>query len=246
MTVVTLTSKLHSPWQKEETPNLIGTSPEFKASVKHFQRLRHQNRMDQIDNVTVFPVLSGPVTANLDAVLNAHKIHAQAYHSRSFIGNHRHIYLKENMINDLTDSVVRKTFQLTDDNNIHSLADDVKRKFLTLNTLYSRVHKHLCHKDPVRENETNGIEDSISMYMTFYRARFPEVRIILKQDVLEAHCVQWIRRWEFGLALHGEQGGEEIHATVNRIKRRAWGMRNDEDRLRPLMKELRTRASPVL
>ena len=82
------------------------------------------------------------------------------------------------MINDLTDSVVRKTFQLTDDNNIHSLADDVKRKFLTLNTLYSRVHKHLCHKDPVRENETDDIEDSISMNMTFYRARSPDVRII--------------------------------------------------------------------
>ena len=119
------------------------------------------------------------------------------------------------MINDLTDSVVRKTFQLTDDNNIHSLAYDVKRKFLTLNTLYSRVHKHLSHKDPVRENETNGTEDSISMYMTFYKARFPEVRIILRQHILEAHCVQWIGRWGFGLALHGEQGGEEMHATVN-------------------------------
>ena len=91
--------------------------------------------MNLINNKTVFPVLSGPVTANLDAVLNAHKIHTQAYHSRSFIANHCHIYLKENMINDLTDSVVRKTFQLTDDNNIHTLAHDVKQKFLTLNTL---------------------------------------------------------------------------------------------------------------
>ena len=48
-----------------------------------------------------------------------------------------------------------------------------------------------------------------------------------------------------GLALHGEPGGEEIHATVNRIQRRAWGMRNDEDRLRLLMKEQLTHASPV-
>ena len=94
------------------------------------------------------------------------------------------------MINDLTDSVVRKTFQLTDDNSIHTLADDVKQKFLTLNTQYSRVHKHPSHKDPVRENETDDIEDSISMNMTFYRARFPDVRIIPKQHILEAHCVQ--------------------------------------------------------
>ena len=123
----------------------------------------------------------------------------------------------------------------------------MKQKFLTLYTLYSRVHKHLSHKDPVRENETNGTEDSISMYMTFYKARFPEVRIILRQHILEAHCVQWIGRWGFGLALHGEQGGEEIHATVNRIQRRAsWGMRNDEDRLRLLMTEQLTRAPPAL
>ena len=118
------------------------------------------------------------------------------------------------MINDLTDSVVRQTFQLTDDNNIHTLAHDVKQNFFTLNTLYSTVHMHLSHKDPIRENETNDTEDSISMYMTFYRAWFPNVRIVPKQHILEAHCVQWIRRWGFGLALHGEQGGEEMHATV--------------------------------
>ena len=32
--------------------------------------------MDLIDNVTIFPVLSGLVTANLDAVLKEHKEHA--------------------------------------------------------------------------------------------------------------------------------------------------------------------------
>ena len=58
------------------------------------------------------------------------------------------------------------------------------------------------------ENDVNDIEDSISMYMNFYRAHFSEVRVIPKQHILEAHCVQWIRRWGFGLAFHGEQGGE--------------------------------------
>ena len=54
------------------------------------------------------------------------------------------------MINDLTDSVVRQTFQLTDDNNIHTLAHDVKQNFFTLNTLYSRVHKHLSQLGKMR------------------------------------------------------------------------------------------------
>ena len=157
---------------KEKTPNLTGTNPEFRTSVQHFERLRHQNRMDLIDNVTICPVLSGPVTANLDAVLKEHKICTQAYHSRSFIGNHCNKYLKANVINDLTESVLRKTFQLTDNNDIRNLADDVKDKFFTLNTLYSSLHQHLCHKDPVMENDVNDIEDPISMYMNFYRAHF--------------------------------------------------------------------------
>ena len=215
---------------KEETPNLTGTNPEFRTSVQHFQRLRHQNRMHLMDNVTIFPLLSGPVTANLDAVQKQHKICTQAYHSRSFIGNHCNKYLKANVINDLTDSVLRKTFQLTDDNDIHTLANDVKDKCFTLNTLYTSVHQHLCHKDPVMETDVNDIEDSISMYMNFYRAHFSEVRIIPKQHILEAHRVQWIRRWGFGLAYDGEQGGEEMHATVSKLKRRAWGLKNDEDR----------------
>ena len=96
------------------------------------------------------------------------------------------------------------------------------------------------------ENDVNDIEDPISMYMNFYRTHFSEVRIIPKQHILEAHCVQWIRRWGFGLAFHGEQGGEEMHATVNTLKRRAWGLKNDEDRLCLLMKEQLTQASPVL
>ena len=96
------------------------------------------------------------------------------------------------------------------------------------------------------ENDVNDIEDSISMYMNFYRTHFSEVRIIPKQHILEAHCVRWIRRWGFGLALHGEQGGEEMNATVSTLKRRAWSLSNDEGRLRLLMKEQLTQASPVL
>ena len=113
----------------KKIPNLTGTNPEFRTSVQHFQRLLHLDRMDLIDNVTIFPVLPGPVTANLDAVLKEHKICIQAYHGRPFIGNHCNKYLKANVINDLIDRVLPKTFQLTDDNDFHNLADDVKDNF---------------------------------------------------------------------------------------------------------------------
>ena len=82
--------------------------------------------------------------------------------------------------------------------------------------------------------------------MTFFRKEFPSTNIIPKQHILEAHCVQFIRSFGFGLGLHGEQGGEEIHATVNKLNDRARGTRNASKRLIILMREQLSAASPLL
>ena len=81
--------------------------------------------------------------------------------------------------------------------------------------------------------------------MSFYRLNFPEVRIIPKQHILENHCLDFITQWGFGLALHGEQGGEESHATINLWKSRTFGLQT-EAKLRLLMTEHMTLVSPVL
>ena len=62
--------------------------------------------------------LSGPVAANIDTVLQDTYIKIQAFHSRSFIGNHCHKYLKPKVYEDLTNSVVTKTSSLTKNQNI--------------------------------------------------------------------------------------------------------------------------------
>ena len=67
------------------------------------------------------PSSSGPVTADLDKVLQKNKIIMQAYHGQSFVGNHCHKYLKlikEGVYNDICDSVIRNTVLLTDDPRI--------------------------------------------------------------------------------------------------------------------------------
>ena len=43
--------------------------------------------------------------------------------------------------------------------------------------------------------------------------------------------------WGFGMELHGEQGGEQIHAVINRMRNTAWDIRTDSNRLRHLMTE---------
>ena len=231
---------------KEDNPNIKHASPAFRKSVTQIKSLRRRGRLDQLKTLTVFPMLSGPITAGLDVVLKKHKIYAQAYHSRSFIGNHCHKYLTDPVIKELTDSIVLQASQLTQNANIHTAAERIRRKFASLNSLFAEVHRRVSHKEPIEDEEAKKIQHSISDYLDFFRGFFPESRTVPKQHILEAHCVPWIRRWGVGLALHGEQGGEQVHAVINGLKRRAWGMQKDEDRLRVLMQEQLTQASPLL
>ena len=55
------------------------------------------------------PLLTGPVTMGLDTALKHNKIYMQAYHGRSFVGNHCHRYLKE----EVCDSVCEIVFSTT-------------------------------------------------------------------------------------------------------------------------------------
>ena len=50
----------------------------------------------------------------------------------------------------------------------------------------------------------------------------------------------------FGLGLLGKQGGKEIHAVVNTLKRRAWGLGSETQKLQLIMKEHMALVSPAL
>ena len=136
--------------------------------------------------------------------------------------------------------------ELVDENHLRMTATRTTEKFIQLNTLYSRIHAKISHSRPMTENEIDTLDSDIKQYMYFYRRKFPSQRIIPKQHILEQHCVPFIRRYGFGLGLHGEQGGEETHAVVNRLKRRAWGMKNEAEKLRVIMTEHMAIVSPTL
>lgn len=191
------------------------------------------------------PFLSGPVTANLDTVLRGKKITMQAYHGRSFVGNHCHKYLKSDVIDAVCDSVLSKTAELCTNGSLRAKAYDVSNKFKDLNVFYSYIHECVSHQRKISTEDTEQIQQCIDMYLSFYRKEFPLSRVTPKQHLLESHCVPWIRRWGFGLALHGEQGGEETHATINLLKIKVRSLRNQDDQLKTLMREHMTLISPV-
>ena len=86
---------------------------------------------------------SGPICSKLDGILNEAHITPQAYHSRSFIGNHCHRYITDNIYKKLTTFIFRQTVQLTNDQSIIDNAQVVRAKFNTLNEAYHDIHSYL-------------------------------------------------------------------------------------------------------
>ena len=178
------------------------------------------------------PLLLGPVTANLDAVREKHKIVKRARHSRSFDGNHCHKYLEERVYSDICNSVVQMTLEMTDSRELYEKAKLIRSRFSHLNRLYAKVHKLISHRKPISKSETiTQIDNAIEAYMAFYRHTFKKVSIIPKQHILESHCSWFVNFTDFSLGFLGEQGGEQIHATMEKMKRRFHGMRDDGERV---------------
>ena len=111
----------------------------------------------------------------------------------------------------------------------------IAAKFSHLNKAYSDVHEAGGHDRPVSPEDIQIAETKIQAYMDFFRCQFPNTSIIPKQHFLEKHVTARMENWGFGMALHGEQGGEQMHAVINRMRSTAWGIRTDSDRLRNLM-----------
>ena len=82
--------------------------------------------------------------------------------------------------------------------------------------------------------------------MTFFPPQFSNILVTPKQHLLEVHCFPFLQRNRFGLALHGEQGDEETHATISLLEKRTWGLRSEEKQLLFVMKEHMTMISPAL
>ena len=218
----------------------------FKAKQAHIKD-KIDDLDEEIEHMTKsikLPPRSGPVNENIDITLKQNKIPVQAWHSRSFIGNHCHKYMK-GAFKRVCQSVVEKTGTLTTDPVLLASAQAIADKFAMLNAMYAEVHTCISHCRPVTDSEIRQAQSKINAYMGFFRLTFPSVAVIPKQHILEYHCTAFMFRWGFGLGLHGEQGGEETHAVINALKPRVWGLRSESDKLRVLMREHMLLTSPV-
>ena len=152
-------------------------------------------------------MLSSPVTATLNSALQDNTTFPQSYHRRALISNHCSKYLKTPVYERIRQGAVSKAQELTDDRGVLMRAQNIRDKFTALNSLFADIHTRISHQKPMTENGSDEEEKCIQRYM-YFRQQFPSVHIIPKQNLLEAHSVPFVRRWGFGLTLHGEQGGQ--------------------------------------
>ena len=188
---------------------------------------------------------SGPITCNLEVVLRVQKIEIQAYHSRSFVGNHCSQYLKQSVFTDLYASIPLKTTELTVNPRTQQRAEKTATIFKQVTYLFSAVHRAISHSDPIPESDIDVKQDTIDRYLAVYRQHFP-MKILPKHHILEDNVVPWIRRWGFGMGFHGEQGGETLHAEFNSLKRRHNGIKCPVQQILSIMKEHHTKTSPLI
>jgi len=81
--------------------------------------------------------------------------------------------------------------------------------------------------------------------MSHYRQNFPHATVLPKMHFMEEHMIPWLKRWQVGFGLMGEQGAESIHANFNSIERSYKSIPNKVDRLRCVMHEHHLRTAPV-
>ncbi|GFR91920.1 amine oxidase [Elysia marginata] len=212
------------------------TFSETQAAIdKHAQNVEDiQDLLPTFTHKTLAP-RSGPVASTLDTILNKHRITPQAYHSRSFTGNHCHKYLHENVYTKLTESIVKETQTLTSNPFLIDKANIIKITFNDLNKAFAAVHQAISHTKPINHSSLPDLQTAVDAYMTIYRRMFPR-KVIPKQHILEKHCIPYIKKYKFGLGLLGEQGTENSHQLIANIeKQRAHGFTNELKKLHHIL-----------
>ena len=171
------------------------------------------------DKVKKLDYRKGPICTYLAELKKKHNVREEGQHGGSYNGNSCNKFMEPNVFSEICSGIVVKAEELTHCNELRNKANEMKKRFIKLNQRFHFVHKLVGHAKPIQENEIMGIQHAIQSYMDYLRLAFPKESIVPKQHMIEYHCIDWIRRWGFGMGFHGEQGGESLHSAVNKLHR---------------------------
>eukprot|EP00057_Strongylocentrotus_purpuratus_P005186 XP_003730386.1 PREDICTED: uncharacterized protein LOC100891379 isoform X1 [Strongylocentrotus purpuratus] len=174
------------------------------------------NLKAEVKKLPDLKVGEGPIAQSLDEVLKSISVQRQAFHGKSFVGNHVHKCLKEENIRKITNTIVQTADEVCP--ALHNEALSIAHRYSECFKLYGSCDHLFNRGDFLTPEHIHMLDDAIREYMTFVRTTFPSESITPKMHLLEDHTVPWFELWGAGLALMGEQGGEGMHAHLNRIR----------------------------
>ena len=170
----------------------------------------------------------GPCFASIDTTLKSMGVERQAYCSQCFNGNHCHVLLMEESIDKLCNSISAIVYlNIQNTNDVYDCTMAKCELFKLLLKKYAKCHVMMNSARLITENEIISLQNNINEFMMYLRCNWPNVSINPKLHMLEDHVIPFISRWHVGCDFYGEQGGESIHASINKMKGRYSSIKKD-------------------
>ena len=182
---------------------------------------KKRKEIENLQANSVLGLLSGPVVAKLMCLLNKYNVKIQAFHGRSFNGNHSNKFLTEIVYLALTNGMRESVIEWCAVSGIEvpeEIEDLLHQtwKFDELNKTLSKALRLIAGCSTVDDDHIVASKTAIDDYMRFLRNNFPN-QVCPKQHILEDHVVPWMQKHMCRLDLHGEQGLEHIHQRFKKI-----------------------------
>lgn len=140
---------------------------------------------------------------------------------------------------------------MTEDDDLWDLAESIKLKYMLLFQHFSDCHKLYNRASRLSPQDVGLLEESINNLVSYYVVKFSNFSFTPKFHLLYKHVVPFIRRTGIGLGFMAEQGGEQLHAQFNTLRKRLVGIQNVKDMppelalLRAIMEEHLIRVYPA-
>ena len=191
-----------------------------------------------------YPSRTGPVARHLDEILKQSNIELQAYHGRSFVGNHCVKYITEDVTKDLAMGIIEKTCEHTDSDKIRAKSKRLAQKLISVNSAFCTIYGHLSHCNAISEDEYLELKRYTKAYMKYYRRHLS--RVYPKLHFLEEHCLEWIGKYRLGMGLFSEHGCEQLHKSIRVLELQSHGIANKVERMSCVLKKHLMQVAPEL
>ena len=122
-------------------------------------------------------------------------------------------YITDTCTKALSKSIKKTTNDHTQTESIYCKAVVAANILTTLNETFRKAYKAFSHCNAMPPSKITEVESMIKNYMWFYRKHM-KYRVFPKLHFLETHCMEWLKRYPFGMGLFSEQGSESIHKNI--------------------------------